>query len=72
MWWPERQVLLYVDIMRGRLNLFDPDTLHHEVHEIGKPVGTVVIRGRSSEAGEEEVDESHSPLLLGTKDGFEE
>ena len=66
MWWPERESLLIVDIMQGLLKIFDPAAETEDVHKIGKPVGTVVLRDSSHPRFEE------FPILLGTKDGFEE
>jgi sugar lactone lactonase YvrE len=65
MWWPERSTLLFVDIMQGHLKEFSTATnaLTH-VHNVGKPVSTVVLSSSSSSS-------SSPPLLLGTKDGFE-
>lgn len=66
MWWPERESLLIVDIMQGLLKIFDPVAATEDVHKIGKPVGTVVLRDSSDPRCDE------FPILLGTKDGFEE
>ena len=66
MWWPERQTLLAVDIMRGHLKLLPRGAAAAEVHDIGKPVSTVVLRAADCPRAEK------FPLLVGSKGGFEE
>ena len=66
MWWPERNTLVFVDIMRGLLNFYDPVAKKLDVHDIRKPIGTVVLRDPACERT------AHFPIVLGTKDGFEE
>ena len=47
LWDAERGVLLFVDIMRGDVHVFDPATTFHRVVHVGLPVGAVAcsVRG---------------------------
>jgi sugar lactone lactonase YvrE len=57
--WDDRDgVLWWVDIMRGHVHRFDPDTGQDRVFEIGQPVGAVALR------------RSGGGLVLAVKDGF--
>lgn len=63
MWWAERSALLFLDIMKGHIKIYNPESGELDIHHIGKPVGTVVLRNSSN---------SDEAILLGTKDGIEE
>jgi len=43
-WHPDEQVLYFVDIMRGRLHQFNPETGNHTVTELGVVIGSMGVR----------------------------
>lgn len=45
-WDDRRRRLLFVDIMRGHVHEYDPETGRDRVVEVGQPVGAVAITGR--------------------------
>jgi sugar lactone lactonase YvrE len=46
LWDDRRQCLLFVDIMRGHVHEFHPDSGRHRVIEIGLPVGAIALTER--------------------------
>src|SRR6185503_21319844 len=42
LWDAARQRLVFLDIMRGHVHLFDPESGHDRVVEVGQPVGCIV------------------------------
>ncbi len=58
-WDDANRRILSVDIMRGRVHLFDPATGVRRTIEVGQPVGTVVPRRRGG-------------LMVAVRDGFAE
>ena len=45
-WDDRRQCLLFLDIMRGEIHEFDPETGRDRVVQVGRPVGSLALRGR--------------------------
>ena len=45
-WDAARRVLLFVDIMRGDIHVFDPETASHRVVHIDRPVGAIAATTR--------------------------
>jgi sugar lactone lactonase YvrE len=45
-WDPDRQRLVFVDIMRGRVHAFDPASGDDRIVEVGQPVGAVALTAR--------------------------
>jgi sugar lactone lactonase YvrE len=56
-WDSERQRLLFVDIMRGAVHVFDPSTGEDTIYEVGQPVGAITPTVRHD-------------WLLAVRDGF--
>ena len=57
LWHPEEEALYWVDIDEGRFHRLNPATGHHEVFEVGVPLGALAFRQQGG-------------LLLATKNGF--
>src|SRR5262245_60904751 len=56
-WDPERQRLLFVDIMRGAVHVFDPSSGEDTIYDVGQPVSAITPTVRQD-------------WLLAVRDGF--